>query len=756
MKRISSILIILIFVFIPTKNYSQNTNGNWTIKGPVVFPQNATGQINGMGRVVQIKFHPTNNQKIYAVSASGGLWISNDAGVNWEKTPTDNEIPQNACSSICLDPTDENILYLSTGDPNYYGNGSGIYKSTNGGVTWSLSNNGIGNSMAMEMIMCPTDHNTIIAAATDGIWKTTDAGATWTQKLSDFPMKDIEYKPNSNHIVYSVGENKFWKSIDNGETWIEIATINPANGGGGKISTTVANENVVYVGFVGSNTTTAGGIIYKSNDSGDTFTVQKPDNTPNLNGYAANDPGQGFYNWDIFADRDNENILYAVGHVVWKSTDAGEIWLQLTDWPVKCHTDMHQILSSPYNHSKIFNMNDGGIFTSTDGGNEWTPSCDGLSATEVYHFGQSKLSRNIVSLGSQDNGEIILNDTTWTCIQGGDWGSVTSFDYSQPNVAYYAADGNRKDLSNYNGQSLGLTSPSNDDNYVFSNLNTSFALISQGVKLIKTQNLLSANPNWSVLHTFSEVIKSVAISPNNINEIYVVLANKKVYYSSNGSTFILVSSTPTDNNVFSKIAIDKNNSNIVYVSCNEKMYRSQNKAVSWTDITGTLSNTDIIGLINNPYSTDESMYIATSFGIYYRNNTMIDWQSFSSGLPQIASISDLIGYFDGTTNSVLRVSFYGRGVWESDLYSPVLSNNQYINNLGTITIYPNPSTDIITLNITQPELMNTTANLFDENGKMVMEVKIKEPITLLDFKSYAKGIYLLKFSNNVTKKIIIK
>jgi photosystem II stability/assembly factor-like uncharacterized protein len=751
-------IILLSIISFTTLVYSQNTNGNWTIKGPIAFPTNISGQIHGIGRVSQMKFHPSNSQKTYAVSASGGLWISNDEGQNWNKTATDNQIPQGSCSSVCIDYTDDSILYLSTGDANYYGDGYGIYKSTDGGVTWSASNTGIGNRMALEILISPNNHNTLLAATTDGIWKSTDAGQTWTNTHIGGAFKDMVYKPNSLNTLYAVTDDTFWKSTDDGNTWTQTTSVNPTPGNGGRIAVSAANANMVYVGFVGSNTAAGqGGIIYQSTDAGTTFIQKKGDIQPNLNGYSGTENGQGNYNWNLFADRTNANTLYACGHVVWKSIDAGATWSQLTDWWAKCHTDMHQIITSPYNNSKLFNINDGGIFVSTDNGNEWAPSSDGLSATEIYHMGQSKLSRNIVSIGTQDNGEIYLDNNTWYCNRGGDWGSKTSFDYVSPNIAYYHENAQKRDLVlNNNESGYGITSPSNDDNYVFSDLNTSFALISQGSTLKKTTNLLAANPTWSIIKTFTANVKSIAVSPTNINEIYVVLDNNKVYYSSNGSTFNQVSTTPSSTNVYSSIVVNKSNTNIIYVTCGSKIYRSINKAVNWTDISGTLSSTNILNLIHDPYKTDESFYLTTAFGVYYRNSTMSDWRSFSNGLPLIAQIDDLFGYFDGTANSVIRVSFYGRGVWEGGLYSTALSNSEFESNTGIISIYPNPSTDIITVNITQPELIDTKAVLTDITGKQIKEIQINQPITLIDFTNYAKGIYFLKFSNNVTKKIIVK
>ncbi|MGZ4077446.1 MAG: WD40/YVTN/BNR-like repeat-containing protein, partial [Bacteroidia bacterium] len=173
-----TIILTLTILFTGTILFAQ-PGTSWQLTGPSLFPTNASGQVNGIGRVCQLKFHPTDPQKMYAVSASGGLWISSDSSHTWTKTGTDN-LPATPCASICIDYTDDNILYLGTGDPNYYGGSFGIWKSTDGGTTWNQSTAGLGNLLPVEILMDPSDHNTLVTATENGIYKSTDAGANWS------------------------------------------------------------------------------------------------------------------------------------------------------------------------------------------------------------------------------------------------------------------------------------------------------------------------------------------------------------------------------------------------------------------------------------------------------------------------------------------------------------------------------------------------------------------------------------------------
>ena len=123
-------LLLLISLVCSQIGFSQLAN--WTAVLPSKFPTNASGQIHGISRVSQIKFHPSNATKMYAVSARGGLFISTDAGANWAVEPGTDFMASARLASVCIDYTNDQIIYLGTGDHNYYYTGNGVMKSTNG------------------------------------------------------------------------------------------------------------------------------------------------------------------------------------------------------------------------------------------------------------------------------------------------------------------------------------------------------------------------------------------------------------------------------------------------------------------------------------------------------------------------------------------------------------------------------------------------------------------------------------------------
>jgi photosystem II stability/assembly factor-like uncharacterized protein len=387
---------LLLFVLTLGQSVAQ-IRGNWKPIGPSLFPTDMTGQVNGIGRVCQVKFHPGNPQKMYAVSASGGLWISNNGAETWQRTGTDN-MPYTACASVCIDHTNDQVMYLGTGDANYYDLGYfgslGIWKSTDGGQHWNKSNMG-NNILAVEILMHPSNNNELIAATSLGIWKTYDGGETWWIPKEGGNFKDMIFKPVAGtSTIYAVTDNEFFRSTDMGGTWTSVPLPGAGITGGGRLAVSKANPEIVYLTFVGEFGNGTATPVLRSTDSGQSFTIMKAAGQPNLNGMQPSEGGQGNYNYTMTADPNNADVVYTAGHVVWKSTNGGVNWNKLTNWWETVHTDMHDIEFSP-DGTKLFNANDGGIWLSTNGGSNWQPKSHGLEVTECYHAGQSPVSKLI-------------------------------------------------------------------------------------------------------------------------------------------------------------------------------------------------------------------------------------------------------------------------------------------------------------------------------------------------------------------------
>lgn len=665
---------------------------NWTGYNPGKFPTNQSGQIHGQARIAQMKFHPTNPNIFYAVTPQGGLFISNDQGANWTNVAGTDAITAK-CASICIDHTDDQILYLGGGDPNYYGSGAGIWKSTNGGATFTqLSGGGLPTSRLVdEIIMHPTDHNTLVAATNGGIYKSTNGGTTWTAKTAtSLQFCDMKRVANATSktlfATTKTSTPEFYRSTDFGDTWTLIssglsAPIVAPLSSGSRVAVTPADTNVVYFSMVAS-----GGIVYKSTDNGLTFTVKKAGGSPYITFYVddVNDSGQGNYNNCIGVDNIDPNKIWVQSHNTWYSSDAGVTWTMLTFWSQKVHTDMHQICKSPYDNTKLYSCNDGGVWLSTDEGNNWTPKSDGIYAFEIadYSGKSSATRRDFVSIGTQDNGGLYGDSTGWYTVSGGDdytpreidkrssgaavhyIGRITDFSVSDVGKRRLTPTGSRVFYNSATDTIYGLA---------FNRMNINLAFLGNGKlgdgNIYRSTNVQSATPTWTQISTFNKTISAIHSCVADTNRLYVLTSDQKIYVSSNAMsanpTFTMYN-LPTASNTIASVTAICNNADIVYISINNKVYRSANAGANWTDITYNLPNVNHRRILAEEYYGDEELvFVATNNAVYYKKAGQVTWTNYSSGLPARQAPTDFSMYDDGSNQGLIRYTSYGRGLFQT-------------------------------------------------------------------------------------------
>ena len=603
------ILLLLIYSFTTQAQ-------SWKQTGPINFPVNVSGQINGIGRVTQIKFHPTIPTKLYVTSASGGLFSSSDNGNSWTLLGTD-KFPSTACASVCIDYTDDNILYLGTGDPNYYGTDYGIYKTIDGGVNWFAANNNIGTRMALEMLMDPSDHNIVIAVTDDGIWRTINGGTSWTNVKNGGSFRDMKRRPNTN-TLYAVTDAEFWISNDFGISWSQVNSGLSIPGGtdGLRLGVSAADNNIVYVIANGNN-----GVIFKSANAGVNFVQTYSSNTQCIVCYDT-DPAsgsQGNYDLGMCADPFDANHVYVVGHCLWESNDGGISFEQKTEWYADLHTDHHQVEVDPYDVNQLWDINDGGVWKRR-GTNDslWDTKSDGIGATEIYQAAQATQNKKLISIGTQDNGQLYY-DGIWKTNGGGDWGSRVSFDYAADNTVYYLQTGERRSFTPYGGTNL-YNSPfeaTNDSRIAFHPHQLNLALLAKDTVYVTT-NLTDGTPVWTNIYPNTNTIRDLCISTADSTIAYIISANNRFTRIINllGSPTATPLNTPYSTSSRGSVAAVKGNVNVVYISCNNRMYRSADKGATWTNITYNLPGTNILKIYHDDFSTDETVYVCTGNKVY--------------------------------------------------------------------------------------------------------------------------------------------
>ena len=656
-------------------------NASWTAVLPAKFPTNVSGQINGISRVSQLKFHPSNPAKMYAESARGGLFLSTDTGHNWTVAAGTDFMAYARLASVCIDHTNDQIIYLGTGDHDYYYTGNGVMKSTDGGATFSQT--GLNSSrLVVEMLMDPTNHLVVVAATNAGIYKTTDGGTTWVLKSTSRTFDDLKQRSPASRVLYATTtDSAFFRSFDFGDTWTQVTTgitlpSGVTTGAGCRVAVTPADTNVVYLGMIGN-----GGMLYKSTDGGTSFTAMKTAASPYLSYYAnsSTSSGQGDYNFGLGVDRVNPNRVYFVAHNVWRSDNSGTSWIQLTNWYAICHTDMHQVFTSPYDNSKLYDMNDGGVWLSTDSGTNWTPRSDGIAGYEIYRGNCSPTRRDMISIGTQDNGELYSTSAGWYTNRGGDWGSPCYFDYRANSSMVYYMQNNKRRLVTGSDATYGLPAQVTAiQDMAFNRSNTDLCFVADSF-IYRTANLTAATPTWTQIASLGKKVMAIHSSFADANNLYIITADGTIYVSTNA-----LSATPTftshalPNATSSAASITsiKTNSNVLYITCNTKAYRSSDNGTTWTNITYNLPSTNHVRVLADEYySASELVFLATNNTVYYKVANANTWTIYNGNLPTRTNVVDLSIYNDSTANTLLRVTTYGRGMWETP-----------INNVRSLTV----------------------------------------------------------------------
>jgi photosystem II stability/assembly factor-like uncharacterized protein len=669
MKKIIKLILLLI---LPVLAFTQN-NASFTQVGPVVFPANPSVQTTGMGRVCQVVYHPADSNIMFAVSASGGVFKSSNEGTSWK--PVSDYLPQTPCASLAINPVNPKVMYLGTGDPNYNSAGLGVWKSTNGGLTWVQSSNGMGNKLVSCILFTPNDTNTLIAACSDGIYKSTNAGSTWVKKTTvSSSYRDLTYRPASNTILYSATDAYFYRSYDNGNTWLQSTLNSSITCAGIKIAVCPTDTSKLYCVVWKNGGTSPFGGIYKSVNNGTSFTLQA--DTPNVLGYSSNGSskdGQGSYNLCIATDPVNSNIIYIGGINVWKSADQGATFSMKSHWAFGVHADKHGFLFSPFNHNKLYSYHDGGIDRSTDGGATWVTLEDGLSASEFYKMGSSGLYNDYIIGGLQDNGMDVATDKDFYTVRGGDWGGDFAFDAFDKEMLYENGGLKRNIKSHQTGNI-------NGHNGIYKvHPNDSNVLFEATTNLFRTTNVRanpSTNVSWNQItsYTTNTAPNDMAYAKSSWGTFYVAFTPQAFYRSPNINsatpTFAQITTFPfkSGEQVKQLEACDYD-SNVLYVLTNQsRILKTRDKGNSWVSINRNLPAVTIIKFVLDQKSTDSSMYACTAFGVYYRNRYTVNWINFSQGLPTVAQISDMEIMSDATSKSRLHISTYGRGIWQSNLY----------------------------------------------------------------------------------------
>lgn len=636
---------------------------NWQPIGP--FTHTNTGSwSSGQGRVNIVHVDPSNPNTIYLGAPAGGIWKSIDNGTTW--TPLTDELPQIGVSGIAVDYSNSNVIYIATGDKDAGDSYSvGVYKSTDGGLTWNPTGTmgGSNPSRAGDILIHPTNNQILWCATNNGIYKTTNAGISWTQvQTGDFAQGNIRLKPSDPSTVYAVSNNRFYKSTNEGNSFTQINTGLPANSSRLLLDVTSADANYIYILSANGSGDMQG--IYRSTNGGTNWTKTSSNETSVI-GDVFESP-QAWYDLALAVSPTNADEIYTGCLNVWKSTDGGVSVTKMNNWsspsaPSYTHADIHYL---GFHGNRLFCGSDGGIYVSSNGGTNFTDLTAGVQISQFYKIAVSKQSAANMVGGLQDNGGHAYSGGQWKNYYGAD-GMDTAINPNNPNQYYgFIQNGGSMYISNNagNGISGSVASPGVSGNWVtpltansagdlFAGYNNLFKLVSGAWVQQNTTPIGSGN------------IELISVDPSNDNTMYV--ANGSGLYKSTdlGVTFTNVYSASS---AITSIEVHSSDSSIVYLTTSGvggQVLKSTNGGTTFTNFSTGLPSIGKNIIVHQGRNTDNPLYLGTDLGVFYRDDSMTSWQPFDINLPNV-SVTDLEVNLE---DAKLVAATYGRGIWQTDI-----------------------------------------------------------------------------------------
>lgn len=657
-------------------------NINWTSLGP-------TNQA-GRSKTMLVDANDASGNTVFCGSVGGGIWRTTNISAsspNW--TPVDDFMQNISITGLAQDPAAANIMYASTGEPYASSSsirGLGLFKSTDGGVSWASLPATVGSDFYQCARLMVSTNSFVFVATTRGLFRSTDAGATFTKVLSASSpgafsniAHDIEEAANGD--LYASLDGTLHKSSDNGNTW---SVLNFGfNTDRIEIACAPSDAQTLYI-LTEDNRVVDG--IAVSTDGGTTWN-NRPEPNDDDPGIPANDfsRGQAWYDLCIAVDPNNSNIVYVGGIDLFKSTNGGASWNQISHWfggfsHQYVHADQHNIIFPTSNSNTIYFCNDGGIYRTTNG-SAATPTIDdrGTNLVTLQLYGCDAEPVNSYYLGgAQDNGshQYILNTLQPTSeVTGGD-GAFCNIDQDQPQYQwtqyvynqYRRSDDGGNSFSNVNlSSSLGrFINPSDYDDAN----NIMYAASGNG-RYIRWNDPQTGSDDDNVNAGFSGKVSAVTVSPNVNNQVYFGDDDGNVYRVANAHTNspnVTSISTGLPNNKYTScIAVETGNENHLLVTYSNyttnSVWESVNGGNTWTSVEGNLPDMPVRWAVFNPNNTNQAL-LATELGVWSTDNlngATTNWGATNMGLANVRT--DMIKI---NSNKEMIAATHGRGMYFSN------------------------------------------------------------------------------------------
>lgn len=696
------------------------------------LPLRSIGPAGMSGRITSIAVVPTNKNTWYLGTASGGLWKTVNAGTTF--APVFDAQPVQSIGAVAVAPSKPTVVYVGTGEGNprnSQSSGNGLYKSVDGGSTWMHL--GLAQSRNVHRLIVHPNNDQIVwagvlgdpfsASNTRGLYKSVDGGASWTRVLSSNDrsgIADLVIDPsNPDKLLAALWEFRrspwdsasggtgsgLFMSEDGGETWRELdesAGLPPKPYGRIGMAIAASNTDRVYA-LVESKKNA----LYRSDDGGATWVMINSETIGS----------RPFYFSELHVDTQNPDRIYNLYSRLARSEDAGSSFEVIEDWGREVHADHHAFWIDPDDPGFIIDGTDGGLYWSRDRGKNWR-FAENLPLGQFYHITvDDKVPYNVYG-GLQDNGTWYGPSEVWNRagIRNSYWKELAfndGFDVvldSQPSPWVYALwqggmllrvntqTGQRKTIMpvdtentlrfNWNaaiagdpfrGDTLYIGSQfvhrSADRGASWRTISPDLTTNDPGKQLQLESGGLSIDATAAEAHTTITVI-----APSTLTKglLWVGSDDGRVHLSRNdGNSWIDVSSKLTgapQNGWIKQIVPSRYDASEAFVVIDNHLqgdeqpylFYTTDYGESWTNLLAEQAIPSYaLSFVQDPVEP-RLMFTGTEYGLYVSLDKGATWEQWKTGYPSVSTMDLAIQEREGD----LVVASFGRSVWVLDDLTP--------------------------------------------------------------------------------------